>query len=86
MFKDLQAGDIDAYADYSGTITQELLKGESVRDDEQMRQGLERFGIGMSDRLGFNKTYAIGNCRAACLRTDRTPLRSQGPALEITRS
>lgn len=60
VFQALQTGDVDAYADYTGTISQELLQGESVRDDEQMRQTLEKRGIGMSQRLGFNNTYAIG--------------------------
>ncbi len=60
VFKALQTGDIDAYADYTGTITQELLHGQSVRNDDQMREALEKLGIGMSARLGFNNTYAIG--------------------------
>lgn len=60
VFKALQIGDIDAYADYTGTITQELLQGQAVRDDKAMREALKAKGIGMSDRLGFNNTYAIG--------------------------
>ena len=60
VFKALQTGDVDAYVDYTGTIAQELLQGKQVRDEEQMREGLARLGIGMSSRLGFNNTYAIG--------------------------
>lgn len=60
VFKALQTGDIDAYVDYTGTISQELLQGKQVRDEEQMREALASLGVGMSARLGFNNTYAIG--------------------------
>ena len=60
VFKALQTGDIDAYADYTGTISQELLQGKPARDEQQMRDELAKLGIGMSARLGFNNTYAIG--------------------------
>lgn len=60
VFKALQTGDVDAYADYTGTISQELLQGKPARDEEQMRHELAKLGVGMSARLGFNNTYAIG--------------------------
>lgn len=60
VFKALQSGDVDAYADYTGTISQELLQGQQVRDEQQMRDALKKLGIGMSARLGFNNTYAMG--------------------------
>lgn len=60
VFKALQSGDVDAYADYTGTISQELLKGQQIRDELQMREALKKLGIGMTDRLGFNNTYAMG--------------------------
>lgn len=60
VFKALQTGDVDAYADYTGTISQELLQGVPARDDEQVRAALAKLGIGMTDRLGFNNKYAMG--------------------------
>ena len=60
VFKALQTGDVDAYADYTGTISQELLQGKQARDEDQMRHELAKLGVGMSSRLGFNNTYAIG--------------------------
>jgi osmoprotectant transport system permease protein len=60
VFQALEKGDIDAYADYTGTITLEILRNEQIRDEQAMREALERRGVGMSGRLGFNNTYAIG--------------------------
>jgi osmoprotectant transport system permease protein len=53
-------GEIDLYADYTGTITREILKGENIRDEEQLRQALEKRGIGMTRPLGFKNNYEIG--------------------------
>lgn len=59
-WKALLAGDIDCYVEYTGTIQQEILSGESARGDEQMRSALAKRGITMSRHLGFNNTYALG--------------------------
>ncbi len=56
----LQAGDIDLYPEYTGTIRQEIFSGESLPDDEAIRQRLRALGIGMTKPLGFNNTYALG--------------------------
>ena len=53
-------GDIDAYAEYSGTIQQELFAGQGIETEDQMRAVLEAQGIRMAAPLGFNNTYAIG--------------------------
>ena len=53
-------GDIDAYAEYSGTITQELFAGQGIAAEDQMRAALAAKGIRMASPLGFNNTYAIG--------------------------
>jgi osmoprotectant transport system permease protein len=60
VFQALEKGEIDAYTDYTGTIGMEILSGERARDEDQMREALRRRGIGMSGRLGFNNTYAMG--------------------------
>jgi len=56
----LLAGEIDAYPEYTGTLLQEILVAENVRDDEQLRRELAVRGIMMTQPLGFNNTYALG--------------------------
>jgi osmoprotectant transport system permease protein len=65
VWKALLNGEIDTYVDYTGTIREELLAdvlkaGETVRSEEDMRQQLAKKNVVMSDRLGFNNTYALG--------------------------
>lgn len=59
-WKALLAGEIDCYVEYTGTIQQEILKGDVVRGDESMREALASRGVIMSRHLGFNNTYALG--------------------------
>jgi osmoprotectant transport system permease protein len=56
LFDALVAGQIGAYPEYSGTILQELSKGDEAGLDERL---LAR-GIARTKSLGFNDTYAIG--------------------------
>src|SRR5437867_939129 len=51
---------IDIYAEYTGTIREEILAGQGIRDDDAIRQALIERGVQMSRPLGFNNTYAIG--------------------------
>ncbi len=60
LWEGLLAGEIDVYAEYTGTIVEEILQGTEIADDEQLRRELERHGIRMSGHLGFNNTYVIG--------------------------
>ncbi len=60
LWKSLISGEIDAYIEYSGTIKEEILQGEQVYDLQEIRQRLEREGVGVSEALGFNNTYALG--------------------------
>ncbi len=64
LWNALKSGDIDAYVDYTGTI-QELLSnlvepGVSLRTESDMRSAMEKMGVVMSERIGFNNTYALG--------------------------
>lgn len=59
-WKALLSGDIDSYVEYTGTIQQEILSGQSVRGDDEMRLALAKQGMTMSRHLGFNNTYALG--------------------------
>jgi osmoprotectant transport system permease protein len=61
LWKALQQGDIDAYPEYTGTLTQELLKNVPANADiATLRAKLKPLGIGITDSLGFDNTYAIG--------------------------
>jgi osmoprotectant transport system permease protein len=61
LWSALQHGDIDAYPEYTGTITHELLKNLAPDADiPTLRAALKPLGIGITDSLGFNDTYAIG--------------------------
>ncbi|MGH8182609.1 MAG: glycine betaine ABC transporter substrate-binding protein [Rhodanobacteraceae bacterium] len=61
LWRALTQGDIDAYPEYTGTITHELL--HDVPADagiDVLRKRLAKFGVGITEPLGFNNTYAIG--------------------------
>ena len=41
LFKALLAGEIDAYVEYNGTITQEILAGRGIRTDDEIRRAMK---------------------------------------------
>ncbi len=53
----LRSGAIDIYVEYTGTIDEVLLSARPL--DGQRRQALAGIGIGMSERLGFDDSYAL---------------------------
>ncbi len=53
----LRSGAIDVYVEYTGTIDEVLLPAHSADGDR--RQGLATMGIEMSERLGFDDSYAL---------------------------
>lgn len=55
----LQAGSIDVYAEYTGTIASEVLKHDKPVSVEQIRRELAPLGLGVAVPLGFNNTYAL---------------------------
>ncbi len=55
----LQAGNIDVYAEYVGTIASEILKHQDAPGLDQMRRELAPLGLGVAVPLGFNNTYAL---------------------------
>ncbi len=59
-FAALELGEIDVYPEYTGTITQEILSGENLTSDDDIRAALAERGIMMTATLGFNNTYVIG--------------------------
>ncbi|MBV9009030.1 MAG: ABC transporter permease subunit [Verrucomicrobia bacterium] len=58
LWQALRGGGIDVYPEYTGTITEEILKKPGASTDE-IRRSLDTQGIGMTPDLGFNNTYAL---------------------------
>lgn len=61
LWSALLHGDIDAYPEYTGTITHELLHDVPSRASiAQLRAQLQPLGIGITGSLGFEDNYALG--------------------------
>jgi len=60
LFAALEHGDIDVYAEYTGTLVQEILADRELSSYEQIEAALAKRGIGITRPLGFNNSYAIG--------------------------
>ncbi|MFO0879893.1 MAG: glycine betaine ABC transporter substrate-binding protein [Gemmataceae bacterium] len=56
----LLSGELDAYVEYTGTLTQEILAEEKIRTPAQLRQALAQRGLEVSEPLGFRNNYALG--------------------------
>jgi osmoprotectant transport system permease protein len=59
LWEALRTGQIDAYPEYTGTIAQEILKTKRQLSRQEFESALEKLGIGMTEPLGFNNTYAL---------------------------
>jgi osmoprotectant transport system permease protein len=59
LWEALRGGQIDIYPEYTGTITQEILKSDQQLEIQQIENALGKIGIGMTEPLGFNNTYAL---------------------------
>jgi osmoprotectant transport system permease protein len=58
LWEALRGGGISAYPEYTGTIAEEILK-KPGNSPSEIRSALDAFGIGMTEELGFNNTYAL---------------------------
>ena len=59
LWQALRDGQIEAYPEYTGTIATEILKADSNVSLHEIRDSLEKLGIGITAPLGFNNTYAL---------------------------
>ena len=55
----LQAGHIDVYPEYTGTIAREILHLDHVPPVQELNARLASMGLQVSVPLGFNNTYAL---------------------------
>ena len=68
LWQALRAGQIDLYPEYTGTISEEILKNRAVTSLDQIRAELAQSGVGLTNDLGFNNTYALVMRRNAAQR------------------
>ena len=59
LWEALRTGAISAYPDYTGTIREEILKQPGSKSLDALRAEMAREGVGLTDELGFNNTYAL---------------------------
>jgi osmoprotectant transport system permease protein len=59
LWEALRAGAIDAYPEYTGTIAEEIVRDPGRSTAAALRPGLSAAGIGITEPLGFNNTYAL---------------------------
>jgi osmoprotectant transport system permease protein len=60
VFNALVSGEIDVYAEYTGTLTHEILAQQQPESREEIREILAESGLRMSESLGFRDNYALG--------------------------
>jgi osmoprotectant transport system permease protein len=84
LWRALEDGAIDAYAEYTGTLADELL-GMPGADRAALQAALAARGLGMTAPLGFDNTYALGmrGERAAALGIRRISDLAAHPALVL---
>ncbi len=59
VWEALRHGDITMYPEYTGTLSTEILKLQGKATMADLRRECAKLGIGVSDPLGFNNTYAL---------------------------
>jgi osmoprotectant transport system permease protein len=59
LFEALKSGAIDVYADYTGTLTEAILKRPDLKSIDAIQQALLAGDLVMSGPLGFDDSYAL---------------------------
>jgi len=59
LFKALENNEIDLYPEYTGTISDAILKNPRFSTISLIREALDTQGLIISESLGFNNTYAL---------------------------
>jgi osmoprotectant transport system permease protein len=88
VWEALRTGSISTYPEYTGTITEEILKSKNKLTQDQIREQLKPLGIGMTGDLGFDDTYALVMRRdqAATLGIDTISDLQRHPDLRVSLS
>jgi osmoprotectant transport system permease protein len=64
VWQALKNGAIATYPEYTGTISEEILKSKTPLSLDEIRARFKPLGIGATGELGFNNTYALAMKRA----------------------
>jgi osmoprotectant transport system permease protein len=85
LWEALRQGSIAAYPDYTGTIQEEILKRPTAASLAELREQLAKYGVGVTEELGFNNTYALvmPRARAARLGIQKISDLSKHPELRL---
>lgn len=85
VYAALRAGEIDVYAEYTGTIAREILKQPRNLSPGELRAGLAPLGLDVSAPLGFHNGYALAlrEDRAEALGLRRLSDLARHPALRL---
>lgn len=59
VFDALKRGEVDLYPEYTGTLVKEVFAGDPTASQENLASLLAAQGIGISQPLGFNNSYAL---------------------------
>jgi osmoprotectant transport system permease protein len=59
IFESLKSGEIDIYPEYTGTISEVILKDNSLKTIAQINEGLSSSQLSLTESLGFNDNYAL---------------------------
>jgi osmoprotectant transport system permease protein len=59
LFQSLTSGAIDVYADYTGTLSEAIVKDPNLKSLPQIQAAMQKLGLVISGPLGFNNTYAL---------------------------
>lgn len=59
LFEALTTGAIDVYADYTGTLTEAILKKPDLKSIADIQAALSTMNLVISEPLGFDDTYAL---------------------------
>lgn len=68
VYQALRSGAIDAYPEYTGTISEVILHRADRPSLPQLRASLDSLGLGVGEPLGFNDGYALALRRAVAER------------------
>lgn len=60
LFNALAAGEIDAYVEYTGTLSHEIMARKTAVDAAELRDWLARKGIRLAGSIGFQNNFALG--------------------------
>ncbi|AIY83465.1 binding--dependent transport system inner membrane component family protein [Clostridium baratii str. Sullivan] len=63
-FGAVQSGDLDMYADYTGTLLLSVMKEQPIKDKEKSFEHIKdvmntKYGLTLLDPIGFNNTYTL---------------------------